>query len=82
MKLEDLDDDDGPDMEPAAPTSDEIREAQEFLQDLEDLVESDRCEYARDTLEGIYETVQRTSRVTPGQRRAVENIEGGARGRR
>jgi hypothetical protein len=43
-----------------------------FLQEIEDLL-PDR-QWAADTLEGIQETVERTHRVTQGQKDAVRNI--------
>lgn len=49
-----------------------------FLQEIEALLDTGRCAFARDTLEGIHETVERTHRVSDAQRRAVENIEAGA----
>ncbi len=44
------------------------------------LIASDQYTWAEDTLKGIQETVERTHHVTPGQRKAVENIQA-ARGR-
>lgn len=62
-------------------------EAAELLEEIEALRETHG--WASDTLEGIYETVERTGVVTEGQRRAVDNIanarsrfRGGSRWRR
>lgn len=55
-------------------------EAAEFIQRIDDLLD-DGYGWAADTLEGIRETVERTGRVTEGQRTAVDNIEN-ARSRR
>jgi hypothetical protein len=51
------------------------QEARAFLDDIEEL-QSDggKYQWAVETLNGIYETVQRTKSVTEGQRRAVSNI--------
>ncbi len=45
----------------------------EFLQLIDDHLTED-YEWARDTLEGIRETVEQTNRVTLRQREAVEHI--------
>jgi len=66
-------------MEPSA----EEKEAEKFLYELEQLIDEEHVQYARDTLEGIMETVRERMFVTPNQRRAVENIdEGGQRHQR
>lgn len=79
-KLEDVSDlDQGPDLS----DDDAVRDAQEFLDEVESLIVMDHVQYARETLEGIYETVRERMRVTPAQREAVENIDsGGQRGDR
>lgn len=46
-----------------------------FSVDIEDMLATGQYRFAQDTLEGIQETVERTQRVTEGQRRAVANIE-------
>ncbi len=51
-----------------------------FLARLEDLTHDEDFRWAADTLEGIYETVCRTDRVTAGQLRAIDNIEGAHQG--
>ena len=51
--------------------------AAELLTELEDLIERPELQYARDTLEGIYESVEASERVTKRQLRAVNNIEAG-----
>jgi hypothetical protein len=80
MKLNDLDNlKDGPDL------SDEerVREAQDFLDEVEALMVQEHVQYARDTLDGIFETVSEKMRVTEAQREAIRNIdEGGQRGGR
>lgn len=47
-------------------------EAVDLLEEISSLRETHG--WAADTLEGIYETVERTGVVTEGQRRAIENI--------
>lgn len=42
------------------------------LTEIEDLIEE--APWAKDTLEGIYETIERTQRVTDGQETAIANI--------
>lgn len=44
---------------------------------IEDLLSDPKYNYAGDTLKGIQETIERTQRVTDGQRRAIDNIEEG-----
>jgi hypothetical protein len=46
----------------------------QFLGDLDDLLADDKYLWANDTLKGIYETVEKSHRVSEGQRRAVTNI--------
>jgi hypothetical protein len=55
-------------------------EWQRFSRDIEELRGSGAYHWAESTLAGIQETVEKTKRVTDGQRRAVTNIEA-ARGR-
>ena|SRR5215510_12670260 len=45
-----------------------------FVAEINDLRESEQYTWAEETLAGISETVERTHRVTDGQRRAVTNI--------
>ena len=80
MKLTDLDatatgpvQGDYPDDDDDAPLT-----AAELLEELEDLIERPELQYARETLEGIYESVEASERVTKRQLRAVNNIEAGA----
>ena len=47
-------------------------EVEGFLDLVKDTLEAQA--WAEDTLEGIYDSVSRTGRVTEGQRRAVQNI--------
>jgi hypothetical protein len=56
------------------------KEAAAFITRIEELYH-EGYDWAGDTLSGILETVQRTGRVTEGQRRAVDNIEN-SRGRK
>lgn len=46
-----------------------------FVQDIDDLIGGGTVNFAETTLRDIQTTVERTQRVTDGQRRAVENIE-------
>jgi hypothetical protein len=46
-----------------------------FSKDIEDLLATGRATFAEDTLRSIQTTVEKTHRVTDGQRRAVDNIE-------
>ena len=56
-------------------------DAEEFLADVEQLIDEDHVQYARDFLTEVMETVRRCGRVTEGQRTAVENVdEGGHKG--
>ena len=52
----------------------DVRDAEAFLSDLEDLQNDDRYQWALGTIEGIHETVTRTQYVSANQRRAIENI--------
>ncbi len=47
----------------------------EFLARLEDLEGDGDYSWAWDTITGIYDTVERTGRVTAGQLRAIDNIQ-------
>lgn len=79
MKLEALTDAPGPEQGEYPDDYDDADriEAAEFLEDLEALIETPSVQYARETLEGIYETVTTTGRVTKRQLRSVNNIEAG-----
>lgn len=61
--------DEAPATDPSVPSSADFRER------IEDLLETGDYDWARETLEGIYKTVEDTERVTPGQVTAVDNIE-------
>jgi hypothetical protein len=43
--------------------------------EIDDLLATGRYDWAADTLAGIRETVEKTRRVSEGQKRAVANIE-------
>ncbi len=79
VKLEDLD------PTAAGPALDDpddprvLARVQEFLEELESLIDAEHVQYARETLEDIYETVRRTMRMSAAQRRAVGNIDEGGR---
>jgi len=45
-----------------------------FLTEIEDLLSSEDYDWASDTLEGIYNTVEQRGFVTDAQRTAIENI--------
>lgn len=79
MKLQDMGDlDEGPDL---SEDEERVRDAQDFLDEVEALMVQEHVQYARDTLDGIYETVTERMKVTQAQRDAVQNIdEGGQRG--
>lgn len=47
----------------------------DFLERIEELLDTGDYDWARETLEGIYKTVEDSERVTPGQITAVDNIE-------
>lgn len=51
----------------------------QFVEEIDDLLATGRYTWAQDTLTSIQTTVEETKRVTDGQRRAVANIEAGAR---
>ncbi len=61
---------------PEKPTS--VTEPWAFIDRLETMANDDDYAWARDTIEGIYATVNRTGLVTAGQLRAIDNIEEGA----
>lgn len=54
----------------------------QFLGEIDDLLATGEYDWAYDSLSGIHETVEKTHRVTDGQKRAVTNIakRGEARG--
>jgi hypothetical protein len=64
--------------------ADDIRDSQVYqtLERLEDLTNDDDYAWAHDTLTGIYSTIERSQKVTPGQLRAIENIENSRSNRR
>lgn len=76
--------------DPPQPVDDlRSRLAFRFIADIEDLLATGKYTWAETTLRGIQETVEKTGRVSDGQRRAVTNIEhavderrDGPRGRR
>ena len=47
---------------------------EEFLEDINDLLDMGEHEWATDTLEGIRETVESMEHCTEAQRQAIENI--------
>lgn len=56
-------------------------DVENFLAYVEGLIDEEHVQYARDTLEGIMETVKKRNHVSDAQWKAVENIdEGGQRG--
>lgn len=71
-RLEDLDltPGDGPGLR----NEQEIQKAKDFLEEISELLGDRRFNFAHETLSGIWETVERTLRVTPGQYTAVRNI--------
>lgn len=82
MKLAELDAGaDGPVGGPDIVT-DDPHQVMEYLEDLESLIEARHVQYARKTLEGIYESITKTMYVTRGQMRAVGNIDDGGQRRR
>lgn len=83
MKLEDLEDDgEGPE-DDEDDSEGSAYDAEDFLEELGELVTRGHVQYARETLQDIYDTVEKTMRVSERQKRAVENIdEGGLRGMR
>lgn len=66
MKLSDLSSSD--------PHAAEAADASLFTTLIEEMLNDGSYNWADDTLTGIYETVLGSGKVTPGQRRAVENI--------
>jgi hypothetical protein len=46
-----------------------------FVQDIDDLLATGHYTWAEDTLHDIQVTVEKTQRVSEGQRKAVDNIE-------
>ena len=50
------------------------RDVEKFLVHLEELVDDPSLQWARDTIEGITETIEKTRIVTSGQRDAIANI--------
>lgn len=60
---------------PTEPTDPRATDWYRFSQDIEDLLATGRYTFAEDTLRGIQTTVEKTKRVSDGQRRAVKNIE-------
>lgn len=76
-KLEDLLKlDDTPIQRPVEARDDDPRDTAwyQFVGEIEDLLAGDGYVWATDSLTGIRDTVERTRRVTEGQRRAVANI--------
>jgi hypothetical protein len=61
--------------------SDDARETEwyRFILEIDDLLATGEYTWAQQTLEGIQETVEKTERVSEGQRHAVENIAAGGR---
>lgn len=49
-------------------------EVENALEDIQDILNTGKARWASETLEGIYETIQKTGRVSEGQRRAIDNI--------
>lgn len=77
-RIEDLPLDDTPISDP--PREPEPHDARDtdwykFIVEIEDLLATGEVAFASETLEGIQQTVERSHRVTAGQRRAVKNIE-------
>jgi len=56
-------------------------DAENFLAYAESLLDEDHVQYARETIEGIMETVKKRNFVSEAQWKAIENIDaGGQRG--
>jgi hypothetical protein len=53
----------------------------QFIVEIEDLLATGQYTWASETLEGIQDTVERSHRVTPGQRNAVAKISASREGR-
>ena len=66
-----------PPPEPKDPSPIDARDTgwYKFIVEIEDLLATGHYAFAQETLEGIQESVERSRRVTPGQRQAVANIE-------
>jgi len=74
-RLDDLDND------PLPPRADLLQDqaaAQTFADEIRALEEDETYQFAWGTLVDIRLTVERTNRVTPGQRQAIDNIREGA----
>lgn len=72
--LDDLGLDDTPLPDPSRQARKEFGDVVNFLEDIRDLLDSGKANWATETLEGISVTVEQTSRVTEGQRKAFEKI--------
>lgn len=77
-RAEDLPLDDTP-IQPPEPPDDRDTEWYRFIVEIDDLASSGEYDWAVVTLNGIRETVEKTRRVSEGQRRAVTNIEASKR---
>lgn len=51
-------------------------ELNDFIEELDELLENPKYLFASETLSGIKATVEKSSTITAGQRRAVRNIKG------
>lgn len=58
----------------AAGLSHAALDVKHFLRHREELIDDGTVKWAYSTLQGIYESVQKTGKVTEGQARAVANI--------
>lgn len=58
----------------AAGLSRQSLDVKHFLTHLADLIDDGTVKWAYSTLQGIYESVQQSGKVTEGQQRAVANI--------
>ena len=72
--LDDLGLDDTPLPDPTRQARKDAGEVANFQEDIRDLLDSGRANWASETLEGIHETVEKSGRVTEGQRKAFEKI--------
>lgn len=54
-----------------------MNDVNDFLDELTEMLEDPKYLFAHETLSGIKTTVEKSSRVTEGQRRAVSNISRG-----
>jgi hypothetical protein len=61
----------------AKPVDPRDQEWYRFAHEIDELLAGGQCDYASRTLEDIKATVEKTQRVSDGQRRAVQNIEAG-----